>query len=202
MTSDDWDRRYDTPELIWSGEPNRFLRAEVEGLVPGRALDLASGEGRNAVWLARLGWQVTAVDFSEKAAEKARRLAGEHGVDVRLIQADLADYVPERDSADLVAIFYLQVSPALRSRVLGRAADALAPGGVMLVVGHDLLNLTGGVGGPRDPAVLMTPESVVGDLRGLVIERAERVTRPVTTAEGQVHAIDTLVRARRPREER
>lgn len=198
MTSADWDRRYDTPELIWSGEPNRFLRAEVEPLAPGRALDLASGEGRNAVWLARMGWRVTAVDFSAVASEKARRLARVHGVDVRVVQADLTDHVPEPASADLVVVLYLHLPAAQRSAVLARAAEALAPGGVILVVGHDLLNLTEGAGGPRDPAVLMTPDAVAADLRGLVIERAERVLRPVETDGGSVSAIDTLVRASRP----
>lgn len=198
MTSADWDRRYDTPELIWSGEPNRFLKAEVERLPPGRALDLASGEGRNAVWLARMGWRVTAVDFSAVACEKARRLAREHGVEVRVLQADLTDHAPGPASADLVAVLYLHLPAAQRSAVLARAAQALAPGGVILVVGHDLLNLTEGVGGPRDPGVLMTPDAIAADLADLVVERAERVLRPVGPDGGTASAIDTLVRAHRP----
>jgi len=202
MTRDDWDRRYDTPELIWSGEPNRFLRAEAEGLAPGRALDLACGEGRNAVWLAARGWDVTGVDFSGRALEKARRLAAGQGVALRLIEADLTEHVPAAGSADLVAVLYLHLPAPDRARVLARAAGALAPGGVILVVGHDLLNLTEGHGGPRDPAVLTTPEAVAAELPGLVIERAERVRRPVSTDAGEVEAIDTLVRAsRRPQDE-
>lgn len=198
MTSADWDRRYDTPELIWSGEPNRFLRAEVDGVAPGRALDLACGEGRNAVWLARLGWRVTAVDFSARATEKARRLAREHGVDVRVLRADVTEYLPGRAGTDLAVVLYLHLPARLRARVLARAAEALAPGGVLLVVGHDLLNLTEGVGGPRDPSVLMTPEAVAADIPGLVIERAERVLRPVDDGGRPASAIDTLVRASRP----
>lgn len=197
MTSSDWDRRYDTPDLIWSGEPNRFLREEAEGLAPGRALDLACGEGRNATWLARRGWEVTAVDFSGVALAKAGRLAAGHNVSVRLVEADLSEYVPERGSADLVVILYLHVDPELRARVLARADDALAPGGVLLVVAHDLLNLTEGHGGPQDPTVLTTPEAVAAELPGLAIERAERVHRTVSTADGDVQAIDTLVRAAR-----
>ena len=195
MTSQDWDRRYDTPRMVWSSEPNRFLLAEVEGLPAGRGLDLACGEGRNAIWLARHGWEVTGVDFSGVALAKARQAAGNAGVALRLVQADLADHVPDPASADLVVVLYLQVSAPLRARVLGRAADALAPGGTMLVVAHDLENLTAGHGGPQDPDVLTTPEGVAGDLRGLVIERAERVRRPVSTDEGEAEAIDTLVRA-------
>ena len=198
MTSEEWDRRYATPDLIWSEEPNRFLRAEAGALSPGRALDLACGEGRNAVWLARRGWEVTAVDFSDTALAKARRLAAEHAVEVRWVRDDLAVHVPPPAAADLVAIVYLQVPAALRARVLARAADALAPGGVLLVIGHDLENLTRGHGGPRHPAVLMTPEAVAAELPGLVVERAERVTRPVSTPDGEREAIDTLVRASRP----
>jgi len=197
MTSDDWDRRYDTPRMVWPAEPNRFLRAEVGGLAAGRALDLACGEGRNAIWLARRGWEVTGVDFSGVALAKARQAADDAGVSLRLVQADLADHVPEPASADLVVVMYLQVPAALRARVLGRAAGALAAGGVMLVVAHDLENLSGGHGGPQDPEVLTTPEGVASDLRGLVIERAERVRRPVSTDAGEGEAIDTLVRASR-----
>ena len=197
MTSEDWDRRYDTPRMVWSAEPNRFLRAEAEGLAPGRALDLACGEGRNAIWLARHGWEVTGVDFSAVALAKARQAADDAGVPLRLVQADLADHVPDPGSADLVVVLYLQVPAALRARVLGRAADALAPGGVVLVVTHDLENLTAGHGGPQNPEVLTTPEGVAGDLRGLTIEKAARVRRPVSTDTGEVDAIDTLVRASR-----
>ena len=75
MEREQWDERYRADELIWKVEPNRFLVEEVAGLVPGRALDLACGEGRNALWLAERGWQVTAVDFSAVGLEKARRLA-------------------------------------------------------------------------------------------------------------------------------
>lgn len=75
MSSAEWDRRHGVSELVWTAEPNRFVAAELADLVPGRALDLGCGEGRNAVWLAEQGWRVTGVDFSRVALEKARRLA-------------------------------------------------------------------------------------------------------------------------------
>jgi SAM-dependent methyltransferase len=198
MTPEDWDRRYDTPRMVWSSEPNRFLVEEVRDLAPGRALDLACGEGRNAIWLAARGWEVTGVDFSGVALRKAREAAGAAGVRLRLIEADLADYEPAPESADLVTLLYLQVPEPLRTLVLRRAAAALAPGGMLLLVAHDLENLARGHGGPKSPAVLSTPESVVAALEGLTIARAERVRRPVSTDEGEVDAIDTLVRASRP----
>ncbi|HET6690358.1 MAG TPA: class I SAM-dependent methyltransferase, partial [Miltoncostaeaceae bacterium] len=138
MTPDDWDRRYAEPRLVWSAEPNRFLVEELAGLRPGMALDLACGEGRNAVWLARGGWDVTGVDFSGVAIGKARRMAAEAGVAARFVQADLAEHVPEASSADLVVLMYLQVPEPLRTTVLRRAAAALRPGGTLLWVAHDL----------------------------------------------------------------
>jgi SAM-dependent methyltransferase len=198
ITPDDWDRRYAEPRLVWSAEPNRFLVEELAGLPPGRALDLACGEGRNAIWLARRGWEVTGVDFSGVAVDKARRMAAEAGVDARFDRADLAEHVPAPGSADLVALMYLQVPEPLRATVLGRAAAALRPGGTLLWVAHDLRNLDGGHGGPRNPDVLSTPEGVAAALEGLDVLRAEVVRRPVRTDAGEAVALDTLVRAVRP----
>ena len=198
MKRETWDQKYAGADYVWSAEPNRFLVAELAGMAPGRALDLACGEGRNAVWLAQQGWSVTGVDFSGVAIAKAARLAESRGVDVEWVVADLLDYRPPEE-LDLVVVFYLQVPADERRLVLGRAAEALAPGGTLLVVAHDLLNLTEGHGGPKEPEVLYTPADVVGDLPGLDVERAERVRRPVDVDGGEAVAIDVLVRAIRPR---
>jgi SAM-dependent methyltransferase len=195
---EDWDARYREAELVWSAEPNRFLVAEVEGLPPGRALDLACGEGRNAIWLARRGWDVVGVDFSAVALEKARRRAEHEGVGLELVLADLLDYRPPYRSFDLVLVFYLHLPAPARRVVLDRAADALVPGGTLLLVGHDSLNLSEGTGGPSDPAVLYTPDEIAAELPGLVVEKAERVRRELDGAERP--AVDALVRAVRPAE--
>src|SRR5579884_2142408 len=128
MDRDDWNRRYAEATLLWGAGPNRFLVAETVGLGPGRALDLACGEGRNAVWLAERGWQVTGVDFSEVALEKARRLAAERGVVVEWRQADLLDYQVEPGAFDLVLLFYLQLPAGERRMVVRAAAAAVAAG--------------------------------------------------------------------------
>jgi len=180
--------------------PNQFVAEQLAGLPPGRALDLAAGEGRNSVWLAGLGWSVTAVDFSRVGLEKGRKLSAAHGLaasQVDWVVADLSEYVPARSAFDLVLIAYLQVDAALRDRVLAAAAAALVPGGTLLVVGHDLTNLTGGVGGPQDPEVLYTPEAITAGLPALRILRAERVRRTVERDGRPATAIDTLVRAER-----
>ncbi|MGZ4319724.1 MAG: class I SAM-dependent methyltransferase [Gaiellaceae bacterium] len=198
MEREDWNRRYAGRELVWTAEPNRFLVAEVAELRPGRALDLACGEGRNAVWLAAQGWQVTAVDFSDVALEKARLLAGERGVDAHWLTADLLDYRPAPRAFELVIVFYLQMPEAERRAVVRAAAEAVAPGGTFLLVAHDSANLEHGYGGPTEPAVLYTARDVVADLDGLRVERAERVERSVQTPDGERIALDALVRALRP----
>lgn len=199
MDSRDWDRRYEESGYLWSVEPNRFLVAEVADLPAGRALDLGCGEGRNAVWLAERGWEVTAVDFSSVGLEKASRLAEHRGVEVRWVPADLRTYRPERSAFDLVLVFYLHLPAEELEAVLGKAVAALAPGGVLVVVGHDVSNLVEGHGGPGDPGLLYTPERIAAHLDELVVERAERVHRTVEIEEGEARAVDTLVRARRPR---
>ncbi len=202
MDANVWDERYAGDDLVWSAEPNRFLVAQVGVLPPGRALDLACGEGRNAVWLAECGWDVTGVDFSKVGLDKARRLAEARGVTVQWELADVTEYTPAPESFDLVIVMYLHLPQAARRVARRHAAAAVATGGTLLVVGHDITNPSAGWGGPRDSAVLYGPEDVVGDLVGLEMVKAERVQRPVPTDDGVKIAIDVLVRAMRaPRSE-
>jgi 2-polyprenyl-3-methyl-5-hydroxy-6-metoxy-1,4-benzoquinol methylase len=174
MKREDWNRRYAAKEFIWSVDANRFLGAEAANLSPGKALDLAAGEGRNTVWLAEQGWTVRAIDFSEVAIEKAKRLAAERKVadKIDFQVADLRGYAPEVHHFDLVVLLYLQIPQAELTPVLVRAAQAVAPGGTFLLVA-----------------------AVGGELQ---IEKAGPVERPVETSEGTKVAIDCLVRAKRP----
>ena len=197
MDSNVWDARYAGDDLVWSAVPNRFLVAEVETLPPGRALDLACGEGRNAVWFAERGWDVTGVDFSKVGLDKALRLAEARGVSVQWELADVTEYTPAPESFDLLIVMYLHLPEALRRGAFRHAAAAVAAGGTLLVVGHDITNRSDGWGGPSDAAVLYGPEDVVADLDGLETVKAERVRRPVPTDDGEKIAIDVLVRATR-----
>ncbi len=199
MDAASWDRRYAGSEFVWTSKPNRFLVAEADSLAPGRAIDLACGEGRNAVWLAERGWRVTGVDFSAVGLEKAERLAEARGVSAAWIQADLTEFQPEPRGFDLVAIFYLQVQGRQRTGIVRAAAAGVAAGGTLLLVGHHSDNIERGHGGPQVSAVLYRAEDVAADLEGtgLSIQRAEMVERPVPTPDGERIALDTLVRARR-----
>lgn len=198
MDRNDWNARYSGPDLLWSETANRFVVAQLSALPAGAALDLGCGEGRNAVWLAERGWDVTGVDFSDAALHRARAMAEHHGVTVRWVEADLTSWSPPRAAFDLVVVAYIHLEAALRARVLAGAASALRPGGVLLAIGHDRSNLVDGYGGPRHPEILWTPAEVVSCIPGLEIALAERVVRPVDTPDGPRRAIDTLVRATAP----
>lgn len=204
MDRHDWNKRYAEKEFVWSIEPNRFVVVEVTGLQTGRALDLGCGEGRNAVWLAEQGWQVTGVDFSETGLQKARELARVRKVQVDWVLADVSAFQPKPGSYDLVLICYLQLPAPERHAVMVLAREALVDGGTLLYIGHDLSNVRQGWGGPQDPAVLCTPMDIVADLPGFEIIKAEVVQRPVALepAHGgptEAVALDALVRAKRPR---
>lgn len=178
-----WDDRYAGSELVWSREPNLFVAQECADLPPGTAVDLAAGEGRNAIWLASRGWRAWAVDFSQVALDKGRQLAGEH--DVTWVCADATTWQPP-EPVDLVVVAYLQLPSVGRRAAVRGAVSMLRPGGTLLLVAHDSTNLTEGTGGPQDPAVLMTAEDVLGDLDGIDVEvvRAGRVAREVGTPSG------------------
>jgi SAM-dependent methyltransferase len=180
-----WDERYAASELVWSATPNQFVAAELSDLPPGRALDLAAGEGRNALWLADRGWHVTAVDFSRVALDKGRALQArhEHGADLRVewVCADALTYEPGPTRFDLAVLAYLQLTADERRESVLRAFLAVRPGGTFFLVAHDSSNLSEGTGGPTDPSVLFTAEEVLADLDGERFEvvRAGRVAREV-----------------------
>ena len=201
MSAADWDARYRDRELVWGATPNMWVAAETATLAPGRALDLACGEGRNSIWLAQRGWRVTGVDFSQEAIRKADALAGSllSAPDaVEWVHADATNlHLPPQ--FDLVLLVYLQLPAQARKAALSSAWAALAPGGTLLVIAHDSDNLAHGVGGPQDPTVLYTAEDVRADVSGIDpdvhVEKCERVLRPVEGSERP--AVDSLFRARR-----
>jgi 2-polyprenyl-3-methyl-5-hydroxy-6-metoxy-1,4-benzoquinol methylase len=192
MDAEGWDARYAGQPLVWSAGPNALFASLVADWAPGRALDLACGEGRTAVWLASLGWRVRAVDFSSVGIDKGRERAAAQGLQIDwdvddVVTADLGE------GYDLVALLYLQLPHEQLAGVVGRCVEALAPGGRLVVIAHDLDNLERGVGGPQDAAVLPTAALLREWARAADVERAEQVGRE--TPEGT--AIDVLLVARR-----
>jgi SAM-dependent methyltransferase len=200
MDAAGWNERYAGTDLVWSAGPNVFVEAICSPLAPGRALDLAAGEGRNALWLAERGWEVTAVDFSSVGLDKALRAAEARDVRLETEVADLTSYVPTSEGYDLVLIAYLHLGAAELPLIIEGAARAVAPGGRLVVVGHDVENLERGTGGPQMAEVLTTVPGVLAALEpmGLAIDRAEVAERPVIAADGSAAvALDTVVVGRR-----
>jgi SAM-dependent methyltransferase len=191
-----WNERYSGTELIWTDRPNMFLVRETQDLSPGTVVDLACGEGRNAIWLAEQGWTATGIDFSAVGLEKGKALAVQRGVSVAFEQHDATTWKSDQ-KFDLVAMFYLQLPPPQRRTALEGGLSAVGEGGTFLLVAHDADNLEHGVGGPQDPETLYSVEEVVraAEGAGFEIVTAEQARRPVQTQQGERDAIDTIVRA-------
>ena len=211
MDARTWDERYAATGLVWSAGPNRFVESELADLPPGRAVDLAAGEGRNSIWLAERGWQVTAVDFSLVGLEKGRRAQAEHAhardLHIEWVHGDVLEFEGDPAGYDLALLAYLQLPADEIRTAVRRAFASLTVGGTLFLVAHDSTNLTEGTGGPQDPSVLYTAEDVLADLDGerFDVVRAGRVARvvpPATTGddaddhggEPERTAYDALVR--------
>jgi SAM-dependent methyltransferase len=195
-SSDAWNARYAeaaaSDSSVWSLESNAFVAHVVADFAPGTAVDLACGEGRNALWLAQRGWQVTAVDFSAVAIQTGRQRAVHLGLEVDWVVADATDWVPSA-LVDLIVVAYLQLPAAELASVIATCAGSLEPGGMLVLISHDLDNIARGVGGPQNPAVLTSVAALREAAGDLEIERCEQLLRPV----GDAHAIDTVLVARR-----
>ena len=193
MRAQEWGDRYAVAQQ-WSDEPNELAAALLADLPAGRAIDVAAGEGRMALWLASLGWTVTALDFSAVGLQRGQQRAQERGLEVEWQVADATELDPPEGAYDLVLVLYLHLSRQVMPDVLARCARAVAPGGLLCVLGHDRNNLVRGVGGPPDPDVLYDVDLLRSAAGGLEVQRVEQVERQV----GDRTAIDTLLVARQP----
>jgi len=197
MTPDEkaasWDAKYDEQPDLWGAAANRFLIDLAADLPARTALDLGSGQGRNAFWLAGQGHTVTGLDLSPVAVEQAATVAAAHGLDVSFEAVDLASWDPAGRTWDLVLLSYLQLPDAPRRHVHRAAVRALAPGGRLILIAHHRDNLDRGVGGPPSPDVLFTEEQLADDFADLQIATNEQVLRQ--TDDGD--AIDLILVADR-----
>ena len=196
----EWDERYSAAERVWSGEPNGSLVTDVAGLTPGRVLDVGCGEGGDAVWLARQGWTVTALDVSGVALARAAAHARDAGVEVDLVHKGLVEADLPAAAFDLVSVQY----PALL-RTPGRDAErallaAVAPGGLLLVVHHADVDREEALSRGYDPDDYVGHQDVVDALGdGWSVEVDERRGRAVPASGQAHHHVDEVLRARRLR---
>ena len=175
-----WDQQFAVEGFKYGTAPNAFLTTQAHRLAPGnQVLVPGDGEGRNGVWLAQQGHTVTAVDNSQVGLDKAQALASERGVSISTVHADLAAWAPEPSSVDAVVLVYLHLPPALRAQVHASLAQALRPGGWWILEAFHPSQLAHSSGGPKDEAMLYTPELLADDLGGqlAVIESWSGETR-------------------------
>ncbi|MDV6295404.1 class I SAM-dependent methyltransferase [Rhodococcus aetherivorans] len=199
-----WDERYRSRPALWSGEPNRHLVGEAAELEPGLALDVGCGEGADAIWLARRGWRVDGVDVSgvalRRAAEHADRAGAEIAGRITWLHENLTAWDPGRGRYDLVSAQYMHLPPPERDVLFRGLAEAVAPGGTLLIVGHHPTDLQTTVPRPPRPELFFTGADVVAllDPDGWDVVTEAAVARSVTDPDGRAVTVhDTVVRARR-----
>jgi SAM-dependent methyltransferase len=202
-----WDDRYRSHTALWSGDPNPHLVAEAARLTPGTALDVGTGEGADAIWLAGRGWRVTAVDLSTVALERAAAHAAQLGPDITgridWIHADLTSQDPGPARYDLVSAQYMHLPAAPRRMLFGRLATAVTPGGTLLIVGHHPSDLQTTMPRPPMPELFYTGDDIVAELdpgEWTIITNASP-GRAATDPDGNAVTIhDTVIQARRRRQ--
>lgn len=203
-----WQERYGAPEAVWSGRPNSRLVEHAGPLAPGSALDVGCGEGADAVWLAERGWTVTAVDFSQAGIDRARAHAESVGAEVAAcitwLREDIRVWAPPRASFDLVTSQFMQQPTIVRRPLFARLAEAVRPGGTLLVVGHHPLDIDTGLRTPANVEAMQdamyTADQVAADLDPQIwhVQVAEAAGRDVPGPEGDpIRAHDAVLRARR-----
>ena len=181
----DWDERYLEPGFVYGTDPNEFLVSVVHRIPHGKILSLAEGEGRNAVYLASLGYQVTGVDGSEVGLRKAVELARERGVSITTIHADLGEFEIEPEQWDGVIACYCHLPSDIRIPLHRAAVRGLKPGGIFVLEAFSKEQLAYNTGGPQSLDMLMSLDELTQELAGLEFVHAVRIERGVR--EGSRH---------------
>lgn len=165
-----WNQRFAANEFVYGKEPNKYFKDKLEKLTPGKLLLLGEGEGRNAVFAAKLGWQVDAIDWSEKGKEKTTQFASENNVTVNYTVADLSEYMPPSDYYDTIGLVFLHLPPELRENVHKNVVTALKPGGKVILEAYEKDQIKNNSGGPKNLDMLYSLEEIYTDFRELDID--------------------------------
>ena len=206
FTKEFWDSRYASSERLFSGNPNAQLVTETEHLEPGTALDVGCGEGADARWLARRGWRVTGADVSDVALKRAAAQTDpEIAVRITWKQVDLITWIPEH-RYDLISAQFMHLPRAVREPAFARLAAAVAPGGTLLVVGHNFADLTNGAHPHCDPDMSFTAGEIAATLdpkEWIIHSKDEARPRRTTGADGLTVTVhDVVLRAQRRSDEK
>lgn len=186
-----WDERFAKEEYAYGKEPNTFFKQEIDKLNPGKLLLLGEGEGRNAVYAAKLGWEVNAVDWSEEGRKKAQKLADDNNVKINYILSDLSEYAPNENYYDAVGLIFLHLDPDLREKIHTKVNSTLRNGGVVILESYSKEQLPNTSGGPKDPDLLHSLEEIFSDFSDLEIisfskEKIELFESPMHSGEADV----------------
>lgn len=174
-----WDERYSSEQYAYGKTPNTFLEENYSIIPQGKVLSLAEGEGRNAVFLARQGYAVTAVDASRVGLAKAGRLAEENGVAIELIQADLTDFDLGENRWDGIVSIFCPLPSALRKELHKKVVAGLKPGGVFLLEAYTPEQLKHGTGGGKSVDTMTSKASLSLELAGLQFKHLLELEREV-----------------------
>jgi cyclopropane fatty-acyl-phospholipid synthase-like methyltransferase len=192
MSNTFWNERYAGDDLVYGEAPNDFLALVADRFpATGRAIDLGAGEGRNALFLASRGLDVLAVDQSEVGMQKAQRLARERGLKLRTKSVDLQEFDTDHESFDVISSIFVHLPELLRTTVHKRVGDWLKPGGLFVLEAYAPNQVERETGGPKDPALLASLDTILGELAGLEIEHQAALVRNVS--EGSFHTGEASV---------
>lgn len=186
-----WNERFAKEEYAYGKDPNTFFKQEIDKLIPGKILLLGEGEGRNAVYAAKLGWEVDAVDWSEKGKEKAEKLANEYNVKINYVLSDLSEYTLKENHYDAVGLIFLHLDPDLMGKIHSKVNTSLKNGGFVILESYSKEQLLNTSGGPKDPDLLHSLEEIFSDFSDLEIisfskEKIELYESPLHSGEADV----------------
>ncbi|MFM7030825.1 MAG: class I SAM-dependent methyltransferase [Micrococcales bacterium] len=202
MDNTSWVKKYDTATYVYTTDVNQFVVELCGPLAPGKAIDVAGGEGRNAAWLAEQGWTVEVIDFAPNALEKARKLAAERAVSDRVIttEASALDFTSRLAPVDLAVVAYLHIYSHQFAQAMAQTLAAVKPGGYIMGVWHALENLQHNSHGPQNPDTLPSVQSLTAlcqDL-GLKVLTLENRNGMVRTDDGPRPSVTVVLLAQKP----
>lgn len=202
MDPTSWIKKYETDRYVYTKDVNQFVVELTSHLSPGTAIDLAGGEGRNAVWLAEKGWQVENIDFAQNALDKCALLAKERGVEAKVLTncASALEFTSQLAPVDLVVVAYLHIYSHQFAVAMQNAVDALKPGGTLMGVWHALENIQHNSHGPQNPDTLPSVASLTELCAslGLLVQVCENRDGLVRTDEGPKPSVTVILLATKP----
>lgn len=188
---DTWNERYSTEGFVYGINPNEFFKETIDKFQSGKLLLLGEGEGRNAIYAAKQGWDVTAVDWSESAKSKALKLARKENVLINYIVESLENFEPEEETFDVVGLIFVHLEPEVREEVHKKAVKALKQNGILILEVFDKEQLGYNSGGPKNESLLYSLDEIVEDFIDLNFEHLSKEI--INLNEGILHNGEAVV---------